>query len=158
MPKKKRKMRGGQAQAPVNSGTPAVGGAPQGKSASGGDISFKISNAPDSLKKIHSNPNQVVALTTLFIILLLVPLSRYVTGTQGEVMHRFSISVIAFSLGACLIGYYLLTGEGNVDLIVNGYLGLAFVLGCYWIWLITRDGFQNKDEDDYQKFDSSNVY
>lgn len=153
MPRRfKRKLRGG-VQGTINGQTGATNSV--GSSApSGGDISFSIGNAPGNIKAIKSNPNQVVSISFLFIIFILVVLMRQIF-TPGVIANKLSISVVAFTLGAGLIGYYLLTGGNNSGLIVDMYLYFSILVVGYWLWLLFfADGYQNKqvkDEDEDKK-------
>ena len=141
MPRKfTRRLRGG-VQGTVNAQTGVTNSV--GTSApSGGDISFSLGNAPGNIKAIKSNPNQVVSISFLFIIFILVVLMRQVF-TPGVIANKLSISVVAFTLGAGLIGYYLLTGGNNKGLIVDMYLYFSIIVIGYWLWLLFfADGYQ----------------
>ena len=75
--------------------------------------------------------------------------------TPGVIANKLSISIVAFTLGAGLIGYYLLTGGNNQGLIVDMYLYFSIIVVGYWLWLLFfADGYENKeikDEKDKDK-------
>lgn len=143
MPRRfKRKLRGG-AQGALNAQT--------GVPSSGGDISFSIGNAPGNIQAIKSNPNQVVCISFLFIIFILIVLMRQLF-TPGTIGDKLSISFVAFTLGAGIIGYYLLTGGNNQGIVVDFYLYFSILAVGYWLWLLFfADGYTNlekKDDED----------
>jgi len=147
MPRNKgRRIRGGAEGGVLNSGPP--GGSGGSGSGSGENISFNIKNAPVKLAKIKGNPNQVVTVAFLCIIFILVLLFRAYAGNGiGVIGNKLSISVIAFNLGACLIGYYLLIGGNGDGFIVDMYLYLSIAVFGYWLWLLFfSDSFSNIDK------------
>ena len=148
MPKRVRRIRGG-VQGTVNSASGS------GSGSGSGDISFNIKDAPSNIRSIKSNPNQVVTIAFLFIIFILVVLMRQLVE-PGIIQNKLSISIVAFTLGAGLIGYYLLIGGNQDGLITDMYLYFSILIIGYWLWLLLFvDGFVagngNKDDKEEQE-------
>ena len=120
-----------------------VSGSTAGSSVGGDTMSINV-GAPKKIKAIRENPNQVVCVALLFILFILTILVRQFVDV-GVIWNKLSISVVAFTLGAGLIGYYLLIGGQNEGLVVDMYLYFSLIAVGYWLWLLFfSDGFIDK--------------
>ena len=150
MPKRRYRHKGGSGE-----GGSGEGGSGEGQQV----ISQGLRNMKNAVKtsstetiaKAIQNPHGTNAFFACFFVFL-VPLAIYsFTGKIENIfVHEIMMSMMAMSMAASGISYFLLQDDTQNSYFVKAFLGLSvvsFIAWCYFAWKITSESDDDDDDD-----------